>query len=184
MPNDKGDIRFRDLSAATYRFEIRVPAAGWYLRTLSLAKPDVNLARNGLPVKLGDKISGVTITITEGGASLRGRMTFAEGETPPANLRVYLAPAEREHADNPLRFFEDTVAGDQTFVIANIAPGKYWLLVQRAEKAEVNATKSPRTDNDFRARILKAATAANQEISFKPCERNVDYEFRYSSAKP
>jgi len=184
VPNDKGDMRFRDLSAATYRFEIRLPAAGWYLRTLSFAKPDVNLARNGLPVKLGDKISGVTITITEGGASLRGRMTFAEGETPPANLRVYLVPAEREHADNPLRFFEDTVAGDQTFVIGNIAPGKYWLLAQRPEKAEANATKSPRTDNDFRARILKAATAANQGISFKPCERTVDYEFRYPSAKP
>jgi hypothetical protein len=184
VPNDKGDVRFRDLSAATYRFEIRVPAAGWYLRTLSFSKPDANLARNGLAVKLGDKINGVTIAITEGGASVRGRVTFAEGETPPANLRVYLVPTEREQADNPLRFFEDAVAADQTFGIGNVAPGKYWLLVQPADKGDANAPKSPRTDNDFRAKILKTATAVNHEISFKPCERTVDYEFRYPSTKP
>ncbi len=184
VPNIKGDLRFSDLSAATYRFEIRVPAAGWYLRSLSFAKPDVNIARNGLAVKFGEKISGVTIALTEGGASLRGRMVFAEGETPPPNLLIYLVPAERENADNPLRFFEFPVAVDQTFVIGNIAPGKYWLLAQPAEKADANTIKSTTTDNDFRAKILKAATSGNKEISFKPCERTVDYEFRYASAKP
>jgi carboxypeptidase family protein len=183
VPNDKGEMRFRDLSAATYRFEIRVPAAGWYLRSLSFAKPDVNVARNGLALKLGDKISGVTIAITEGGASLRGRMMFPEGETPPANLRIYLVPTEREDADNPLRFFEDAVAGDQTFVIGNVAPGKYWLLAQPAEKVDPDHIKSPRTDNDFRAKLLKTA-AGGKEISFKPCERTVDYEFRYPATKP
>jgi hypothetical protein len=183
-PNDKGDIRFRALSAATYRFEIRVPAAGWYLRDLSFAKPDVNLARSGLSVKAGEKVSGVTIAITEGGASLRGRLTLAEGETMPQNLRVYLVPTEREHADNPLRFFEDAVAGDATFTIGNIAPGKYWLLAQTAERVDPNTTKSPRIDNDYRAKLLKDAGALKKEMTFKPCERTVDYEFHYPATKP
>ena len=184
VANDKGDIRFRNLSAATYRFDIRLPAAGWYLRDLSLAKPGINIARNGISLKLGDKVSGVVIAIAEGGASLRGRITLAEGETPPANLRIYLVPAERENSDNPLRFFEDVVAADQTFVIGNIAPGKYWLVAQAAEKDDASRSKSPRTDNDFRAQLLKTATTRNQEISFKPCERTVDYEFRYPATKP
>ena len=184
VPSDKGDIHFRDLAAATYRFDIRVPAAGWYLKNLSFTKPEVNLARNGLAVKPGDKISGVTITISEGGASLRGRLTSAEGDTPPANLRVYLVPADRENADNPLRFFDEAVAGDATFAIGNIAPGKYWLLARVAEAAGLSKIKSPQTDNDLRPQLLKEAAALNREISFKPCERTVEYEFRYPSAKP
>jgi len=111
-------------------------------------------------------------------------VTFAEGETPPQSLRVYLVPTEREHADNPLRFFEDAVAGDATFAIGNIAPGKYWLLAQAAERIDANTTKSPRTDNDYRAKLLKDAGTLKNEISFKPCERTVDYEFRYPATKP
>jgi hypothetical protein len=180
VPNDKGDIRFRNLAAATYRFEIRVPAAGWYLRNLSFAKPDVNIARSGVPVRAGENVSGVTIAITEGGASLRGRLTVPEGETAPQNLRVYLVPSEREHADNPIRFFEDMVAGDATFAIGNIAPGKYWLLAQAAERVDERTIKSPRSDGDLRAKLLKDAGALKNEIAFKPCERTVDYEFRYT----
>jgi hypothetical protein len=184
VPTDKGDLRFRSLSAATYRFEVRVPATGWYLRNLSFAKPDVNLARNGLSLKAGENLTGVTIAIAEGGASLRGRMTVPEGETTPQNLRVYLVPTERENADNPLRFFEEVVAGDATFAIGNIAPGKYWLFAQAAERVDERTIKSPRSDSDFRAKLLKDAGTLKNEITFKPCERTVDYEFRYPPAKP
>jgi hypothetical protein len=180
-PNDKGDVRFRNLSAATYAFDVRLPAAGWYLRSLSFAKPDVSIARSGLSVRTGEKISGVIIAITEGAASLRGRMTLAEGETLPPNLRVYLVPTERENADNPLRFFEGAVAGYATFAIGNIAPGKYWLLAQSAERVDANTIKSPRTDNDYRAKLLKDAGTLKNELTFKPCERTGDYEFRYPS---
>jgi hypothetical protein len=184
VPNEKGDLRFRDLSAAIYRFEIRPPAAGWYLRSLSFAKPDVNLARNGIAIKAGDKVTGITIAIAEGGASFRGRISFAEGESLPADLRLYLVPSERENADNPLRFFEATVAGDRTFAVGNVAPGKYWLVARVAERLDVNTTKSSRTDGDLRAKLIKDAPALGREISFKPCERTVDYEFRYPDAKP
>jgi len=184
VPNDKGDIRFRNLSAATYRFEIRLPASGWYLRDLSLAKPGLNLARNGIGLKQGEKVAGITIAITEGGASLRGRVMFSEDQSLPQNTRVYLTPAEREHADNPLRFFEDPVATDGSFAIGNVAPGKYWLIAQPAERIDANMFRSPRTDSDFRAKLLRDATTLSKEIAFKPCERNVDYEFRYPATKP
>jgi hypothetical protein len=179
VANEKGDVRFRNVSPATYRFEVRLPAAGWYLKDLSIAKPAANIARNGIGLRQGEKVAGITIAITEGGASLRGKLTLAEGETPPQNLRMYLVPTERDHADNPLRFFEDVVAGDATFAIGNIAPGKYWLLAQPAERVDEKTIKSPRTDNDYRAKLLKDAGALKNEITFKPCERTVDYEFRY-----
>ena len=93
-------------------------------------------------------------------------------------------PSEREHADNPLRFYEDAVAGDATFAIANIAPGKYWLFAQNAERVDEKTVKSPRIDNDYRAKLLKDAGTLKNEIALKPCERTVDYEFRYPAAKP
>jgi len=181
VANDKGDFRFRNLSAATYLFEVRLPAAGWYLRDLSMTKPGANIARNGIALKSGEKVSGITIAIAEGGASLRGRVTTQSDQTLPANLRLYLVPGERENADNPLRFFEASVAADGTFAVGHLAPGKYWLITASPERIDANTLKSPRTDNDFRAKLLKDAAAANKEITFKPCDRTVDYEFRYPS---
>ncbi len=183
-PNEKGDLSFRNLLAATYLFEVRLPAAGWYLRTLSVAKPDVNIARNGLSLKPGEKLSTLTMAIAEGGAGLRGRVTVADGQSLPGNLRIYLVPTERENSDNPLRFFEDAVAGDGTFAVGNIAPGKYWLVTELAERVDANTIKSPRVDGDYRAKVVHDASTLDQQISFKPCERAVDYEFRYAATKP
>ena len=183
VPNEKGEVRFRNLSAGVYRFEVRLPAAGWYFKDLKLGKPEPNIARNGIAIKQGDRISGVTITIAEGGASLRGRVTAAEGQTLP-NLRVYLAPAEREQSDNPLRFFETAVANDGTFVVGTIAPGRYWLVAEAADTAGSNSGKTVRTEAGMRVKILHDATALNKDITFKPCERTADYEFPYPAAKP
>jgi len=179
VPNDKGEVRFRNLSAGSYRFEVRLPAAGWYLKDLTLGKPEPNIARNGIAIKQGDRISGVTITIAEGGAGLRGRVSTAEGQMLPPNLRLYLAPAEREQSDNPLRFFEAAVANDGTFVVGNITPGRYWLVTEPADPTGNDSGKATRTDAALRAKILRAATALNKDITLKPCERTADYEFPY-----
>ena len=77
MPNDKGEIRFRSLSAATYRFEVRLPAFGWYLKTLALPKPDANIARNGITLKQGEKISGVAIVVV----GISGLLFFTRAES-------------------------------------------------------------------------------------------------------
>ncbi len=183
-PNEKGEVRFRSLLPGTYRFEVRPPAAGWYLKDLSLGRPEPNIARNGITIKQGERISGVTITISEGGAGLRGRVTTAENQTLPPNLRLYLVPAERDSSDSPLRFFEAAVANDGTFAVGNIAPGRYWLVAETAEPTGSDSIKSTRTDAGLRAKVLRDATALNKDISFKPCERTADYEFRYPAAKP
>ena len=186
VPNEKGEIHFRNLSSATYRFDVRLPAAGWYLRDLSLGggKPNPTVARNGVTIKSGEKIAGVAIAIAEGAASLRGRITIAEGQSWPPELRVYLVPAERDNSDNPLRFFEGAVATDGTFAIGNVAPGRYWLLAQPAAQIDANTIQSTRSDGSFRAKILRAAEALKKEIAFKPCDRTTDYELPFSSPKP
>jgi hypothetical protein len=182
IPNEKGEIIFRNLLPATYRLEVHAPAAGWYVRDLNLGSVDrasakssgANVAMNGIKVAAGAKITGLTVSIAEGGASLRGRITAArEQQSLPPNLRLYLVPAERDNRGNVQWFFEETVRGDGTFEIENIAPGRYWVISQLAEAT----LGSLRTDGALRARISREAEALKKEIVLKPCERIVDYEF-------
>jgi hypothetical protein len=190
IPNGKGEINLRNLFPGTYRFEVRLPGAGWYTRELSLdpsaqrgtaSRPALtNIAKNGIAVKSGDKNSSVTITITEGGAGLRGRIASGEGQALPPALKIYLVPVERENAENVLRFFEGSAAGDGTFAIGNIAPGRYWVIAQPGEAADSNTMKSIKSDSALRAKVLRDAEALKKEISFKPCERTVDYELPFS----
>lgn len=105
VPDEKGEINLRNLIPGTYRFEVRLPGAGWYTRELTLDRPDQkgtvnraavpNIPRNGIAVKSGDKAPSVTITITEGGAGFRGRVVTGEGQNLPQGLKIYLVPVER-----------------------------------------------------------------------------------------
>jgi len=190
VPNEKGEINLRNLMPGTYRFEVRLPGAGWYTRELTLDQSDQkggvnraavpNIARNGIAVKSGDKAPAVTITITEGGAGFRGRVVTGEGQNLPPALKIYLVPVEREHAENVLRFFEGGIAAEGTFAIGNIAPGRYWIIVQTGEAIDANTMKSIKSDSALRAKVLRDAEALKKEISFKPCERTVDYELPFS----
>ena len=93
-------------------------------------------------------------------------------------------PTRRLPPLNALRFFEATVADDGTFVVGNIAPGRYWLVAEPANSNAADAGKTARTDAALRVKILRDATALNKDISFKPCERTANYEFPYAAAKP
>jgi hypothetical protein len=190
VPDEKGEINLRNLIPGTYRFEVRLPGAGWYTRELTLDQPDQkgtvnraavsNIARTGIAVKSGDKAPSVTITISEGGAGFRGRIVTGEGQNLPPALKIYLVPAERENAENVLRFFEGGIAADGTFAIGNIAPGRYLIIAQPGEAIDGNTIKSIRSDGALRAKVLRNAEALKKEMSFKPCERTVDYELPFS----
>ncbi len=184
-PNEAGEINFRNLPPANYRFEVRPPGAGWYVREISIGSKTgrpglMNIPKNGMTLKAGDKVTDLAIAITEGGAGLRGRVTTGEGQSLPAGLRLYLAPAEREQSENVLRYFEGAVAADGTFAIGNLAPGRYFIVAQMPEPVDANMMKSIKTDSAFRAKIMRDAETQKKEIAFKPCERTVDYELSYS----
>lgn len=185
-PNEAGEINLRNLPPANYRVEVRPPGAGWYVRDVSsqkIVRPGlVNIPKNGITLKAGEKVSDLTIAIAEGGAALRGRVTTGEGQSLPSGLRLYLVPAERENSENVLRFVEGAVAADGTFAIGNLAPGRYWIVAQLPEPVDSNIMKSIKIDGAFRTKIMRDAETLKKEIAFKPCERTVDYELSYSPA--
>jgi hypothetical protein len=185
----KGDFTMRGLQAGAFRINAQLPGSGWYLRSISIGtaatmpKPsDPNIARDGLTLKSGERVAGLTVTITEGAGGLRGHISVAEGQRVPTGMRVYLVPIEREAAENVLRFFETAAEADASFAISNIAPGRYWIIARSADDGDPTKVKPIRQESALRVRILHEAEALKKEISFKPCERLADYELPYSSS--
>src|SRR5258705_119297 len=108
-------------------------------------------------------------------------MSVAEGQSFPRRMTVSLVPVEREAADNVLRFYEARPEADQTFTIDNIRPGRYFIVAHSlTEEKDTDPPKSIRRDSSIRTTISQEAAAAKKEISFKPCERIVDYQLPYS----
>jgi hypothetical protein len=184
----KGTFTLRNLPSGTYLIDPRAPASGWYLRSITSGAAQTAAARNsnpppvareGLTLKTGERVSGLTVTFTEGAASVRGRVSGVEGQNLPPRLRVYLVPAERESIDNVLRFFEGAADGDGRFSIGNLAPGRYWIIARQAEENDSTRLKLIRQDSGFRARVLHESESLKKEISFKPCERTADYDLPY-----
>jgi hypothetical protein len=94
----KASFRLKNLPPGSYRIDPRPPASGWYVKSIATqtvaaraASPVV--ARDGIIVKSGERVSGLTVTITEGAASIRGRISVAADQSLPPSMRLYLVPA-------------------------------------------------------------------------------------------
>ncbi|HVS20927.1 MAG TPA: carboxypeptidase-like regulatory domain-containing protein, partial [Pyrinomonadaceae bacterium] len=189
VPEANGRFALKNLQRGSYRIDPRAPASGWYVRSIAIGSTQAaarntssSVARDGIILKSGERLSGLTVTITEGAASLRGRASVAEGQSLPPNLRVYLVPADKESADNMLRFFEARAQSDGSFAIGNIAPGRYWLISRAPDESDPTKIKSLRQDSALRSQVLKEAETARTEIPLQPCQRITDYDLRYSPA--
>jgi hypothetical protein len=189
VPDPKGDFALRNLHRGPFHIDAQLPGTGWYLRSIALGPPsttakpsDPNIPRDGLTLKPAEKVTGLTVIINEGAASLRGHISAGEGQRAPAGLRVYLVPAERESADNVLRFFEAAVDTNGGFALDNLAPGRYWLIARAADNGEPAKVKPIRQESALRARVLREAEALKKEISFKPCEQTIGYVLPWTAA--
>ncbi|HEX8847697.1 MAG TPA: carboxypeptidase-like regulatory domain-containing protein [Pyrinomonadaceae bacterium] len=195
IPTDQGDFAMRNLQAGNYRLTTRLPGDAWYVRSITLpaantqatAKPASAPPSPILTLKAGERVTGVTVQIAQDAAALRGRIVPAtEGAALPANLRVYLVPAERERAEDVLRYGEAFVDSLGTFSLNNLAPGRY-LLVARPEPENQSQERDTRPlywDAEARSRLRREAEAANNAVELQPCQRNNDYVLRHASAKP
>lgn len=183
----KASFILKNLPPGSYRIDPRPPASGWYVRSIAMRGTEtlagraasLVVARDGIVLKSGEHVSGLTVTITEGAASVRGRISVAAGQILPPRMRLYLVPAEGDSSEDLLRFFEGTVGDDGTFAMGNLAPGRYWVIAQPAMESDSLGVKSIKSDSAFRSKVLRDAEALKKEIAFKPCERRTDYDLPY-----
>lgn len=184
--NEKGEFLLKSLDPARYRLQVSLPGENWYLKSItapaSAPASGADIARSGIPLKAGERLSGVTVTVAEGAASLRGRVTpEKEGARSPAKLAVHLVPAEPASANDVLRYAETVASVEGAFEFKNMAPGKYRLLARAAPDDEPSdRPPAPAAwDVNERARLRKEAEAIRVEIELKPCQRVSDQVVKY-----
>jgi hypothetical protein len=197
--NAKGEFTMRNLEAGRYRFEIKLPTEAWYVRAINLAataappaqpssaaKPSQSNAWQGVvTIKSGERLSGVSIMVGQDAAGLRGRVVVTpEGTAIPAGLRVHLVPANREQANNILRYSETTVNSDGSFKFTNLAPGRYFIVSRVEPPAESDAAPRPAAwDPITRAKLRREAEAAKTEVELRPCQAIGDYPLKLGAAQ-
>jgi hypothetical protein len=190
LPDKNGSFQIKNLRAGEYSFAPRFFARYWYIQSISIvttAKPasakapptlsKSDAGKNWLTIKSGDKVSGLSIVLAEGAASVRGQMTVPEGTRVPENLNVFAVPAEREKADDAMRFSTGNVLPDGSFALTNMAPGRYWILAQVTTDPELSLEKLRLPGaGESRVRLRRAAESAKTELELKPCQNLNDYK--------
>lgn len=177
-PDSKGDFAFRNLRPGTFHLSVQLPGPAWYVRAVTLGPqpkgPDYRVISDGISVKQ-QSISGLTVTMSEGAAAVRGQLTVSEGQRLPGRVFVYLVPAEKEDAANLLRYFETPVENGGRFYARNVPPGDYLLVGLKAD-GERPPGNLVRQDSSLRASVVREAQKSKQSVSLKPCERLDNYE--------
>jgi len=192
-PNEKGEFALNDLEAGCYNITADLPDGDWRIRAITqsvaetvkqigAAKSHVDVARDGVTIKPGEKFSGVEVVVAGDAASLNGRVVPAkDGTKLPSLLRAYLIPAEAASADDVIRYAETDVRADGSFEFKHVAPGKYWLHTQRPVEKGANDDQSRHFawDANERAKLRSEAAAAKNEIELKVCERVKEHVLRW-----
>ncbi|HEX8178929.1 MAG TPA: carboxypeptidase-like regulatory domain-containing protein [Pyrinomonadaceae bacterium] len=203
-PDEKGEFALRGLWPGRFRFDLRPPTPDWYVRAATLTtnapvaganmKPPalpartatVNPLAEGVTLKGGTQISGLTFTFAPGAAALGGRVTPAQPGATLPDLRLYLVPVERERAEDPLRYAVARLRSDGTFAFANLAPGRYHLIARPAAPGEPTPTDDDAAtwptfpDAQTRAQLRRDADTTAATIELQPCQRLNDYALRYT----
>ena len=194
VPDKSGDFALNNLAAGQFKLNASFFAKYWYLRSMIREAPgaplartgpvnrQADVARNGITLKFGERITGVSITLAAGAASLRGRVKQTEGESLPARLSLYLVPVEKENAEDVLRFFRTAVQADGRFSVNNLPPGRYWALARSADESDPQSEATLRAveEGDTRLKIRRAAEADKNEVDFKPCQNVIDYQLSFT----
>jgi hypothetical protein len=181
-PDAQGNFLVRNLAPAEYFFAVRAAAKNWYVRSIQYAPPGakkpVDATRVWINVKFGDRLTGLAITLAQGGGSLTGQLALAEGERVPPRTYVYLAPLEPERAASVLSYYATPVTAAGKITINNIAPGRYWIYAHSISAdalAELARIRFPH-ETETRAQIRRDAEAAKTEVEFKPCQNIMDFK--------
>ena len=197
LPDKQGDFILRNLASGQYRFNTRPLAKYWYLKSISwpsstttakAAQVDrpADAARNWTTLRSGDRFSGLVVTIAAGAASLKGQIDLAEGQKLPPKAFVYLFPAERDRAEDILRFSAALISSDGSFSLSNLPPGRYRVIAQAVNENDSNILSKLRLPDEaeMRTKLLHEAEAVKIETELKPCQNMTDYHLPFKPALP
>ncbi|MCI0662909.1 MAG: carboxypeptidase-like regulatory domain-containing protein [Acidobacteria bacterium] len=195
VPDEKGEFVIKDLESGRHRIVTDLPGENLFLRSITQTSPapgkrvggtTVDLGRDGVLLRQGEKLNNVKITIASGAASLSGRVVSSGGDQPKTaersagRLRVHLVPAEVTSAGDVLRYYETIARNNGAFEFKHLTPGKYLLLARPVPDTEPMEPNSPQTAWDLieRQKLRREAESSKKEIELQPCMNVKDYVLR------
>ena len=190
-PDKEGTFTFRNVRPGGYALSPLFYARYWYLKSITLGasmpgrQPSAprDVGRSWLAVKSADRLTGLTVTLAEGAASVRGQVTAGEDEKLESGLLVYLVPADRVIGDDPFRYFLAEVRGENTFALGNLPPGRYFVFAQKPQANSPTTIEKLRLPEsaETRAKMRRAGEALKTEVEVKPCQNITDYKLLVKS---
>ena len=185
LPDEHGAFQVKGLRPGEYRLATQLPSESWYIRASNApGSPAKDLGRDNLSIVSGATTREVTIFISNGAATVTGRITPARaGVELPANLFVYLVPAEKDAAEHILRYAEAKASRDGVFTFANLAPGRYWIVAKTPPEEPPTVRRPLFWNATERAQLRREAETAKREITLNPCQQSKAYTLPYE-AKP
>lgn len=194
IPDAAGQFVLRHVTPGKWRFEMAFPGDEWYVSSVTMtpqpaaalaaatkadeAKP-VDLASSGVEVRRGERITGITITLSAGAARIQGRVTFDRQPAAGERLRVHLVPAdERSTAPD---YAEARVEADGSFTLRNIKPGRYRAiaLISRGEEWADSSARPLVWEPKQLAKLRREAEREGEPLDLKPCQRLDGYTLRF-----
>jgi hypothetical protein len=185
-PDTSGRFVLRNLWSGAYDLEVRFFSRYWYLRSIKYPSSSAasrsaetnGASGNHLSLKAGDGFNGIKITLAEGAASLAGQIKLPKDQLPKATSFIYLVPAEKDAADDALRFFTAEIEADGSFALDNLPPGRYWSIVKTPSDKDPKSIKTLRIADavEMRAKLRTEAEAARHELELHDCQKLADYQ--------
>jgi hypothetical protein len=190
VPNDKGEFKLNGRVAGNYHFGFELPDDQWFIRSIQFSAPkdasvrgaaqrtsDATPAGYAFTLKTGERKSGVIITASPGGATLRGRLAAAiKGQKIPEHVLLTLIPIDTENQKDPLRFAESFARPGGEFYFNKLAPGNYYIVARPMPEEEFQlpyrkpsfSTAKDRTD------LIKLAESIKLIIELQACQSKTD----------
>ena len=161
--------------AGDYRIESWAPTDDWYVSTIALGSSGrrTDVASKGIAISAGQIISGLNVVMKNGAAGFSGDIIPTAGAALPTDLRVFLAPAEPNRADERLRFAETEADSNGSFKFKNLAPGSYRIIAHAFHEKNSNglATDTAKA----RSLLLREAGDKAPLVELHPCEKLKGY---------
>jgi len=187
-PEPSGRFTLSNIFPGRNRLSVRLPE-GYFIRSIKQITPGKNAkpvekdySSGWIELKAGDRLGDMTVSIGHGAGTISGKVAPEKDGGPlPSRMTVHLIPAEKESADDLLRYSEAPLRDDRSFILANVPPGKYRLIARTVPDDEPAGWFGPFTtlDPNERLKLIKEAAARPLEIEITPCRRINDLIVRY-----
>jgi hypothetical protein len=123
------------------------------------------------------------MTMADGTASAQGCVVAASEKPILTRVRVHLIPAEKDAAEDVLRYHEVPTKADGVFTFHHLALGNYWLLARAMPDDESDEKPVPPVawEASERAKLRQAAEAANQTLELIACQRAQNFVLKFGT---